>query len=615
MTILHLLSQNHLTGAEVYACHLADIQTEQHHRVYQASNGFYYPTHAEQLQLEVETHSKITFLKSVLKLREFIKQHNVQVVHAHSRAASKLAHYATRGLFGFGRLKVGYVSSIHGRQHYSLSKRLTNIYGDYQIPVCENISQQLINEFKYKPEHIKVIRNGISQQLYSTKKINSLPTPSDLLKIAIIGRATGPKKTRTEEFIKGFIPLLQDKGIQYELHLIGAESSDFSQDFVNQYLKDHVNFYKTSSLNSSIYNQFNLIVGSGRVCMESLMSGVPTIAFGEASYLGLCTPTKLSDFLKSNFGDIAENSFGAPIFNPHLASDDIEAYYKLTVSALLDLSQKAKTEFSVTAIAKKILKIYEASYFKAHYSKWIPVLMYHKIPDSELNSPHKIFVTKDKFSQHLDFFKQRGLKTLTFGDLKKYKSGELSFKNFPKKPLILTFDDGYMDNLKNADPLLKKYDFKAQIFLLANSSISHNQWDEVDKNKGDQIISGEDRKMWLQSSFEIGSHGFSHRKITEMSDSEAFHELHESKRSLEKEFNREIGVYAYTYGDTSAKAAKLAEEAGYDFAVNTDTGGMNLFDDPYQIFRVNIFPDETKISLWKKTSPWYRNYYFKKRKK
>ena len=124
-----------------------------------------------------------------------------------------------------------------------------------------------------------------------------------------------------------------------------------------------------------------------------------------------------------------------------------------------------------------------------------------------------------------------------------------------------------------------------------------------------------DRLKWNESAFEIGSHGFSHQKITQMSEAEARLELRKSKQDLENEFKKNIPVYAFTYGDTSLEAAKWALEEGYDYAVNTDTGGQLLEEDPYRIFRVNIFPNESFFSLFKKTSSWYRTYYFRKRKK
>ncbi|MCM2352859.1 MAG: polysaccharide deacetylase family protein [Pseudobdellovibrio sp.] len=605
MTILHLLSQNHLTGAEVYACQLTDVQVASGHKVLQVSNGFYYPTKAEKIELKVETKSRAEFNASVKILKDLITKHKVQVIHAHSRAASKLAYSATRGT------QIGYISTIHGRQHVSFSKKFKNIYGSHQIAICENVQDQLVNEFGYKPENIKVIRNGISTDLFFPKKISSAKSRTEVLKIAIIGRATGPKKDRTENAVHSLTKILTAKNINFEIHLVGASENEIDKSLHTK----NVFFHTPPTLHQGIYTQFDLVIGSGRVCMESLMSGVATIAFGEAKYLGLCQKENFNEQIKSNFGDIETATFGKPEVCPAQMDTDIENYYKINVSQLMDLAKIAKSQFGIKTVCDQIQKIYEASYFEAHYPGWIPVLMYHKIPTQELDSPHKIYVTQDNFVKHLAFYKNAGFETVTFSELKQFKNGTRSFDQFPKKPLVLTFDDGYWDNLNNADPLLKKYNFKAQIFLLANNEISHNQWDEASAAKGDKIISGQDRKLWLNSNFEIGSHGFSHKRITEMTPDQAFAELIDSKRALEKEFEREVCVYAYTYGDTNAACAKLAEAAGYDFAVNTDTGGLKMFDDPFQIFRVNIFPDETKFSLWKKTASWYRAYYFRKRKK
>ena len=605
MTILHLLSQNHLTGAEVYASQLIDMQLAAGHKVIQVSNGFFHPTKAEKIELKVETKSIFESFNSVKKLKELIKKHNVQVVHAHSRAASKLAHNATGGS------KTGYISTIHGRQHLSFSKRWKNIYGTHQIAVCENIKAQLTDEFNYDENRIKVIRNGINTDLFFPKRVNSAKGKTEVLKIAIIGRATGPKKVRTENTIKYFTEIFAKQNMVCEIHLIGANEKDIDQSLHSK----NLHFHPAQNLNQGIYAQFDLIVGAGRVCMESLMSGVPTIAFGEAKYLGLVKKENIAEFMESNFGDIEKASWGQPEVNPEQLKADLENYYKLNIQEILELAKVTKSHFALKTVSDHVQKIYEASYFEKNFNSWIPVLMYHKIPDKVLESPHKIFVTKKNFENHLKFYQDRGFQTVTFSELKQFKNGTRPFSEFPKKPLVLTFDDGYWDNLNNADPLLKKYNFKAQIFLLANSDISHNQWDEANLEKGDKIVSGADRKLWLKSNFEIGSHGFSHQRITQMTKEAALAELAESRRALEKEFTQEICVYAYTYGDTNAACASLAETAGYDFAVNTDTGGLKMFDDPYQIFRVNIFPNETKFSLWKKTSSWYRAKYFRKRGK
>ena len=107
MEILHLLSQNHLTGAEVYAVTLGQEQKRLGHDVHQISNDFFYPTSLFQTRMSVETKSRFRFFLNVLRLRKYLRRNNIDIVHAHSRAASKLAFWAT---FGTG---IAYVSTVH----------------------------------------------------------------------------------------------------------------------------------------------------------------------------------------------------------------------------------------------------------------------------------------------------------------------------------------------------------------------------------------------------------------------------------------------------------------------------------------------------------------------
>lgn len=600
MNIIHLLSQNHLTGAEVYAVSLANEQIKNKHQVYQISNGFYFDTKAVRFELPVETRSNIQFIKNVLWLRSYIRSQNIHIIHSHSRAAAKLAFYATL------KTNTAHISSVHGKQHSSISKKLFSKYGQFIIAVCKNVKEHLIRDYSYNENRIKIIPNPVSPVLYKFTETNAI----EIKKIAIIGRATGPKAERTEQILN-ILFSEKFKNLNLQVSIVGAHINQLK---VSEEIKSKLKEIQAPQLNSAIYSQFDLVIGSGRVCMESLITGIPTIAFGEALYFGPVTSENFNKALESNFGDIHPD-FERPSLSESDTTNDILNLinsYK-NQQELKKISQLASEAFSLSQITSKILRLYESAYFIKNYPHWIPVLMYHKIPKLTPNSKHKIYVTEANFKKHINTFKKLGFTGLTFSELAMYRKGLISFKSFPKKPLILTFDDGYRDNLENASPILKSAGYKAQLFLLADSDVNSNVWDHSSDEPPHEIISGEERQKWKTSAFEVGSHGFSHKKITEFTPAEAQSELSDSKLKLEAEFKTSVNVYAFTYGTTSDISRDIAEKAGYDYAVNTDTGGLTIEEDPYAIFRVNIFPDENYWSLFKKTSRWYRRYYFKKR--
>ncbi len=609
MNILHLLSQNHLTGSEVYAIKLIEHQLQSHHVVHQMSNAFFRETPAKKWTVEVETRSKFKFWKNVFFLRALLKTEKIHVLHTHSRASAKLAYWARLGL------RVGMVSTVHGRQHPSFSKKIMNQYGDFLFAVCENIKAQLIQEFKYPERRVKLLRNSLSEVEFKYLPETAISVEKNFaakkIKIAVIGRTTGPKGMRTQLILNALAPLLKKMNITAEYFLVGGNLSDLQ-------LTENISVQQInpSQLTSKDYQPYDVVVGSGRVALESLLTGIPTLVFGEASYQGLARVSSLAKNYENNFGDI-EKSAKLPTLNLSQLEEDVRTLFsgELTESERKKIAETIRQEFDTKKLSRKIMRTYESAYFLRNYSKWIPILMYHKIPHSKLESQHKIFVTAKNFEQHLKFFKAWGFTTITFNELQDFKSARKDFSLFPKKPLLLTFDDGYVDNLEIASPLLKKYGFKAQLFLLANAKINSNEWDHSPTEKSHQIVAGNERQKWKSSAFVIGSHGFSHERITAMEEEKARAELRLSKQELEKEFGANISVYAFTYGDTNLQMAQMAFDEGYDYAVNTDSGGLLIEEDPYCIFRVNIFPDETFFSLFKKTSSWYRKYYFNKRKK
>ena len=93
----------------------------------------------------------------------------------------------------------------------------------------------------------------------------------------------------------------------------------------------------------------------------------------------------------------------------------------------------------------------------------VPVLMYHSVgfPDkswiySHLTSPLK------EFESQIKTLKEAGFTTITLGDLYEYRTKN---KKIPKKSIVLTFDDGYLDNWIYVYPILKKYGYQGTIFI------------------------------------------------------------------------------------------------------------------------------------------------------
>jgi peptidoglycan/xylan/chitin deacetylase (PgdA/CDA1 family) len=271
------------------------------------------------------------------------------------------------------------------------------------------------------------------------------------------------------------------------------------------------------------------------------------------------------------------------------------------------------TRFDINKIADEVLEIYKSEIMRKAFQGTIPILMYHKIPDNPIESPNKIFVTKRNFEKHLRFFKLRGLTPITFKDYIDFREGVVSTSNFPKRPIVLTFDDGYVDNLTNLLPLMSKFGYKGVIFLLGDPSITYNYWDADKGDHRDELMCTEQKKKFVEAGWEIGSHTLTHPHLTTLSSELVAKEIIESKKSLEVDLKTQVISFAFPYGDLDEAVKEISKKSGHIFSIATDSGGMNIEDDFHQVFRVNMFPDESFLQLYKKTSHWYRAYYAKKR--
>ena len=156
MRILHLLSQTHLTGAEVYAAELCRQQLAEGDNCWVVSDTLSVDLPgASYIPMSIDNRRYLNRLRNIIGVIRLCKQLNIDVIHAHSRAASWIANIAAK------RAGVGYVSTVHGRQKVHPSSRSWNIYGRHILAVCDHISEHLHGELNIPREFIRVVRNGI----------------------------------------------------------------------------------------------------------------------------------------------------------------------------------------------------------------------------------------------------------------------------------------------------------------------------------------------------------------------------------------------------------------------------------------------------------------------
>lgn len=585
MNILMALSQLEVTGAEVYGTVLSDELIRRGNRVYIVSDTLTKPTNAQYEKIEFNKRKLKDRVSQVKKLLKIIKEKDIQVVHAHSRASSWSCAIACR------IAKIPLITTIHGRQPVHLSRKLVKAFGDYSLSVCENIREHIITDLKVKPENITVLRNMINTTEYQKSSFVNIEKTQKV--ISIIGRLSGPKGDVTYNLLD-----ILHRRKDFKIQVIGGKEvpSRFKKFIGNVEFLGYVNNVSEKIRESSI------VIGAGRVAVEGILCEVPVLAIGEAEFVGIVTLDKLNTALKSNFGDISLNH--APTFRWTDIIPEIDKGFNINKEDLKSLRKKVIEEFSLESIVENIEKIYQREIVKKRRYE-MPVIMYHRvIKDETEKGVHGTYVTVEQFEEQMKYLKKKGYETVTFKDLLNNRYKQRFDKD--KKWIMLTFDDGYKDNYENAFPILKKYQFKGIIYIL--DGIEYNKWDVENSENPEKrfTLMNRDELLEMQNyGIEFGGHTCTHPRLTELSLEETKTEVINSKFNIEKTIGRELLSFAYPYGSLNEEIKKIPQEIGYRFAVATDSGSIVFSDDLFEIRRIGIFPTNNLFNFKRKVSGKY----------
>lgn len=197
-------------------------------------------------------------------------------------------------------------------------------------------------------------------------------------------------------------------------------------------------------------------------------------------------------------------------------------------------------------------------------------------------------VTINDFRNQLRILELFNFTPITFLDYKLYLEDKLTL---PKKPIILTFDDGYLDTFELAIPTLLEFDMRAVIFALGDRSLKTANWEHGDRAP---LMNNEQLVTARSFGFEIGSHSMDHDVLTELSEFELRDNIMQSKRSIESVLGERIHSFAYPYGFTNERVNRITYESGYSFGCGVYSGppefGKNFYD-----FRRFIIKNNTAI--------------------
>ncbi|MBC7468603.1 MAG: polysaccharide deacetylase family protein [Ramlibacter sp.] len=234
----------------------------------------------------------------------------------------------------------------------------------------------------------------------------------------------------------------------------------------------------------------------------------------------------------------------------------------------------------------------------------IPILTYHQVETPpEKGTPFRsLVVSPAAFARQMGLLKALGYRGLSMTALEPYLRGERR-----GRVVGITLDDGYVNNLQHALPVLTRHGFSATCYVVSGQMGGSNVWDHGKGIPARQLMDAAQLRAWVAGGQEIGAHTRNHVDLRQADDSTAFQEIAGCKRELEHRVEAEVRHFCYPYGSHEHKHAAMAKAVGYRTATTTQRSRALAGDDLFELPRVPVLRSTTLPVLWLKLATGYED--------
>ncbi|HEV2580425.1 MAG TPA: polysaccharide deacetylase family protein [Ktedonobacteraceae bacterium] len=209
-------------------------------------------------------------------------------------------------------------------------------------------------------------------------------------------------------------------------------------------------------------------------------------------------------------------------------------------------------------------------------------LNYHIIDRTIQDS---IAISEEAFEAQMAYLREHGYRALSIQQAIDDIYGR---RSAPPRSLLLTFDDGYADNVRTALPILQQYGMRATLFVISAYVGQRNRWNP--RACYDTLhMTWDDLRFWLAGGCDFGGHSHQHLCMTRLDEEELLASVQVNKRLLEEQLHISPRAFAYPYGRFNQAVQEVVRQH-YEVAFAVERGGWNAPADRYAINRVMVLP-------------------------
>ena len=206
-----------------------------------------------------------------------------------------------------------------------------------------------------------------------------------------------------------------------------------------------------------------------------------------------------------------------------------------------------------------------------HHSA-VPILMYHVLASPPAGTPYpELWVKPSDFAGQMNWLAGHGYHAVTLGQVFRYWRQGVAL---PPKPIVASFDDGYLSDYTVAMPTLRKHGWAGVLNLI------------VDSVKPGDIPSGQVRAL-IKAGWEIDAHTIHHVDLTGVDSTQLQQEVAGSRADLRRMFGQPVDFFCYPAGRYDSTVIAAVRAAGYLGATTTNPG-LATPADPFTLNRIRI---------------------------
>ncbi|MBN1477294.1 polysaccharide deacetylase family protein [Candidatus Sumerlaeota bacterium] len=211
----------------------------------------------------------------------------------------------------------------------------------------------------------------------------------------------------------------------------------------------------------------------------------------------------------------------------------------------------------------------------------VPILMYHSLDDESSG----LSVPVSHFRDQMAWLRDHGGRTVTLDEYADALNGP--GLGGLGRAVVVTFDDGYVNNFEHALPVLERHGFTATLFIATGCVGEMTPWLEHDW----PVMTWDQIRTCREAGHSIGAHTVTHPHLSELPRDEARREMAESKDTLEERLGEEVRWLCYPFGSFTPETEAIAREVGFRGAVSVNEGLRNRPEDLFRLRRVYIGPE------------------------